>query len=131
MKPRTVLRLLSALVVLALAGCGGATTQAGAEAGAAVAPAEGQMVVRIQNNLIPPSSLTVYAVPETGVRQMLGVMQPSETKTFTLDPSLATTQYRLVAEATGGQEIASREFTFAGTSGVTWDMNLNVINPIT
>lgn len=128
MKPWTVLRLL---VVLVLVGCGGgAATQAGAEAGAAVAPAEGEVVVRVQNNVIPPTSLTVWAVPETGVRRMLGVMQPSETKTFTFEPSLPNTQYRLVAQATAGSELVSREFTFAGVSGVTWDMSLNVINPI-
>ncbi|MEW5930510.1 MAG: hypothetical protein AB1941_23875 [Gemmatimonadota bacterium] len=129
---RTPTALIAAPVVLliALGGCAPATPPAATAApGAAAAVAEGAKVVRVQNNLIPPSSLTVYAVPQTGVRQMLGVLQPSEAKTFTFEPA-AIGEYRLVAQATAGSEIVSRDFTFAGTRGVTWDMNSNVISPV-
>lgn len=127
---RVALRLFPVVLLIALGGCApgaAADPVPAATPGAAAAVAEGSKVVRVQNNLIPPTSLTIYAVPQTGVRQMLGVLQPSETRSFTFEPA-AVGQYRLVAQATAGSEIASREFTFAGTSGVVWDMNSNMIN---
>lgn len=132
-KTRSFLPMPCAMVALLLAGCGGGAGMqpaAGMDPGAAVAPAGDQVAVRVQNNTISPTSVTVYAVPETGVRQMLGLLNPSETKTFTFDPTAATSQYRLVAEATGGAELVSREFSFAGTTGVVWDMSLNSVTPI-
>ena len=119
------------VLLIALGGCAPATPPAATAApGAAAAVAEGAKVVRVQNNLIPPTSMTVYAVPQTGVRQMLGVLQASETKAFTLEPA-AVGQYRLVGQVSAGSEVVSPDFTFAGTRGVTWDMNSNLVNPIT
>lgn len=123
--PRAPLfRLLSLLAVLALAGCAG---RAGAEAGPAP---EGHAMVRVQNNAIPPTTLTVWAVPETGVRTRLGVVRPSATETFHFEPIGAGTRYRLLAETTAGTDLASQEFSLSGTAGVVWDISANIVRPI-
>lgn len=125
--PRAPLfRLLSLLAVLALSACAG---RAGAEAAEMTVP-EGHAMIRVQNNTIPPTTLTVWAVPETGARTRLGVLRPSATETFHFEPIGAGTRYRLVAETTAGADLVSREFSLTGTAGVLWDVNANIVRPI-
>lgn len=122
--------MVSVVLLISPGGCAGAATPpATTTAGTAAAVVEGK-VVRVQNNLIPPTSMTVYAVPRIGVRQMLGVLQASETRAFTFEPA-AVGQYRLVGQVSAGSQMLSPDFNFAGTRGVTWDMNSNVVHPIT
>ena len=118
-------RPLLALMLVLSAGC---AASAGAGAGEMDAADGDGIAVQINNNVIPPTAITVYAVPETGARQLLGNMSPSANQTFRYNPvGLASGQFRLVAQPTAGGEIASRPFTLVNVSAVEWDMNLNTI----
>lgn len=115
---------LLALSVSALTACasgGGAATDE-------ALPGEG-VAVQVENNLIPPTSLTIWLVSTTGARELLGTVSPSETKTLAATEARFGGDYRLVAETTAGRELASREF-FVGddTTGVEWDLNANMIS---
>lgn len=89
---------------------------------------EDEVIIRVNNNLIPPAAITVSIVPDIGVQQLLGAATPSETATFEYEAAAAVGQYRLVAEPTGGQPLVSREFTLTDDDAVVeWDLNLNTI----
>lgn len=84
--------------------------------------------IRVNNNVIPPTSLTVYAVSETGSRQILGSVSPSGAKTFSYDPvALSSSRFRLLARTTTGAELVSQPFTLTGTTGLEWEVNTNSI----
>ena len=118
---RTALAL--ALPLALLAGCGGA----GAEPGEA-APGD-RIAVEVQNNLVPPTSLTVWSVSDTGTRQMLGTVSPSETRTLRMSVPRLGSEYQLIAETTSGEEIVSRTFVMTGDVGaVGWDLTTNAVN---
>lgn len=81
----------------------------------------------VENDLMPPSSLTISLVPQTGARQVLGVVQPSETTVLRFEPRVPAGPYRLVGETTSGTTITSREFVLGNAERVEWDVNLNTI----
>lgn len=114
-------RLVLALTLVALtAACGGKMVRS-------EAVGEG-VAIRVNNNVLPPTSLTVFAVSETGSRQILGSVSPSSTKTFNYDPvSLSSSRFRLLARTTTGKELASQPFTLTGTAGLEWQVNSNSI----
>lgn len=87
-----------------------------------------QVIVRVNNNLIPPAAITVSIVPDIGVQQLLGAATPSETATFEYEAAAAVSQYRLVAEPTGRPPVVSREFVLTDDAAVVeWDLNLGTI----
>ena len=83
--------------------------------------------IRVRNNLIPPTSLTISLLPAVGTRAFVGVVSPSQTKT--LEYALATPAgpYRLLAETTDGSAMASRQFMIPSDNGVEWNLSLNRI----
>lgn len=114
--------VLSVAVTMLVAACA-----AGAAPGTGGADSE-SVSIRINNNLIPPSAITVYAVPQTGGRQLLGNVSPSSIQTFRYNPvGLTSGQYQILAQTTGSGEIVSREFTLVDVAAVEWDMSLNTI----
>lgn len=88
-----------------------------------------EVSVRVENNLIPPTTLSVYAVAESGSRQLLGVVRPSQNSTLTFNPSFGG-QFRFVAETTGGREIVSNTITLGEGDGAVWNINSNIIVPM-
>ncbi len=88
--------------------------------------ADAELLIRVQNNLVPPTSLTVWAVPATGTRQMLGTVDPSTTATLRFDPAPAAGQYRLMAETTAGTEIVSNPVVLSDAAVVQWDLSSNI-----
>lgn len=121
MRKATAVLIARGLAVLALivglAACASAPRGGGA----------GGVAVRVENNLIPPTTLTVWAHPQVGVRSMVGVIQPSTTKTLYFEPSSVAGQYVFVAETTTGQAIRSNPVGLSGPGGtVVWDVSANL-----
>ncbi|MDP9349387.1 MAG: hypothetical protein M3P24_09665 [Gemmatimonadota bacterium] len=83
------------------------------------------VLVRVQNNLIPPTSLTVYAVSETGTRRLLGSVNPNVTETLRFEAG-AGGQYRILARTTAGQEVLSNPVSVRSGEGIRWDVQANI-----
>ena len=83
--------------------------------------------IRMRNNLIPPTSLTISLLPAAGPRSFVGLVSPSETKTLELDLTTPAGPYRLLAEATDGSAMASRQFMITNDDGVEWNLSQNRI----
>ena len=83
-------------------------------------------MLRVENNLIPPTSLSVYAVPEVGSRSLVGAVEPGATATLRFNPMAGTGQFRFVAETTAGNEIASNPVTISPGATVRWDVSANI-----
>jgi hypothetical protein len=79
--------------------------------------------IRVQNNLTPPTSLSISLLPAAGARRFVGVVAPSETKTLRVDPPPESGAYRLLGEATDGSALASRQFALIdhGSSTLSWE----------
>lgn len=73
------------------------------------------------------SNMSVYMVPETGVRERLGIVTGDETERFTVSNVVWSDRFRLVGEAADGDEIVSNPFSIAPGQTVTWDVDLNSI----
>lgn len=115
--------LLTIFALLGLGSCAAAGTAGGGE---------GDTVVVVENNLIPATSLSVYAVPDAGVRRLVGIVNPSATATLRFNPTATAGQYRLLAETTAGAELVSNPITFSPGATIEWDVSANiarVVNP--
>lgn len=113
-------RTFVAALVLALPLVGGCATGGTGEAGDTMA------AVEVRNDLIPPTALTIYLMPESGVRRLIGDIGPSQTKVLPLrDPMPG--QHRLMARTTGGHEIFSNRITVAVSDTLHWDMSSNIV----
>jgi hypothetical protein len=110
--------LVLALLFIVLPACSMAGTGGG----------EGNVQVTVENNLIPPTSLSVYAVPEVGSRRLVGNVTPGQTSTLSFSGRTAE-QYRFVAQTTAGQEIASNTITLGPGSAAIWDVSSNIVVP--
>lgn len=91
-------------------------------------PAGSEITLRVENDLIPPTTLTIHAVTETGSRRLVGVVRPSQTTTLNF-AEVGTSQYRFVAETTTGNEIISNTITLGAGDEAIWSMNSNVLIP--
>ncbi|MFW6331377.1 MAG: hypothetical protein ACOC3J_06595 [Gemmatimonadota bacterium] len=86
------------------------------------------ITVEVENTLVPPAALTVYIVPEGGVRERLGSVSPNATENFTFRPGTAS-RYQFVAETAGGADLVSNPFTIPGDAQwVTWDLAANLVS---
>ena len=115
-------RLLVASFCLVLtAGCGGS----GGGGGETAAPGGGGdgLAVTINNDLIPPQTVTVFIVPETGRRRRLGSVPPNSRQTFNYDPTVLSMEHTLVGEAPGVRDKRSLPFTLQGVRAVRWDVS--------
>ena len=115
--PRAVTALAAAAM---LAGC--------ASAGENGAP-DPAVTVQIENNLLPPTTLTVYAVPEAGVRQLIGTVRPNQTATLTVE-GIVFGQYRFVGRTTEGREVSSNPIALGLNEAVHWNVDANLVTPM-
>ena len=126
---RPLCRSTVAALSLVLAACassgGGATPEAGAQA-----PASGQVGIEVNNDLIPPSEVTVWLIPENGGRRRLGSLSPNGRRTFEFASPNIGMQYTLEADVSGGQNRSSNPFLLRDVSRVQWnvsEMNVRVV----
>lgn len=88
------------------------------------------IIVHLNNDLAPPSDVTVYAVTQDGIRQLLGDVPPNKDKSLKVPSDVAPgTTFRLVAERTAiSRPIVSQPIT-ATTDGliIDWDLQTNAI----
>lgn len=113
--------LLLALPLLVLGAC---ASGGGMDAGGD----ENEATLQVENNLLPPTSLSVYLVSDVGTRRMIGSVSPSQTRNLSINLVQYEGEYRLVAETTSGNDIASRTFYIGGNIGtISWDLNSNLV----
>lgn len=115
--------LLIGVGALMVAGC--STARPGARPGG-VSDAE-RVTFRIQNDLVVPSSVSVFIVTEDGDRQLLGQVPADTARTLVFRPRFHSLEHQLLAETETGRRIASNPFTLAGTTHVTWRLQANYL----
>lgn len=91
------------------------------------ADGEARTAVRVVHNATPLTSPTVYIVPAAGVRQMLGVVSPSDTTVLRFRQPAVSGSYHLVGETTAGNPIASRPFGLPGVRMVEWAVSPDMV----
>lgn len=116
-----IARRMSASLVIFLGMALGACASGGMGVGG-----EGSTALEVRNNLIPPTSLSIYAVPDIGSRRLIGVVQPGATRTLRFDPAGGSGQFRFMAETTEGRDIVSNPISFSTGVTITWDVNANL-----
>jgi hypothetical protein len=105
-------------LALALVG-GGCATGSGTVGADAVG-------VEVRNDLIPSSAITVYVIPESGARRLVGNVSPGQTKRLTFD-DFSVGQYRMMARTTGGAEIVSNPIGLDGVKTIRWSLSSNLL----
>jgi hypothetical protein len=85
------------------------------------------VTVRVLNDRIPSTMLTIYAVPEGGIRILLGSVAAGDTATF--DFTAFGGQYRFLARDLGGNELVSPPFTAMPPDIVDWRLQSNMVTP--
>ena len=117
-----------ASVIVGAAAC----ASSGSSGAAAEAPQGNANTVTIQvtNDMIPPTQITVWIVPETGSRRRLGSVEPSRQASFPFSPAIRSMDHRLVAEPTGGNDVTTTPFTLDGVSAVRWTTSSTVVNVV-
>ena len=86
--------------------------------------------VRVFNNLIPATYLTISIVTSNGVRYALGNVSGSETKVLRFPQQAPGVQYQLSARTTDRYVLTSRPFSFGEGRVVEWDLRQNTIRGI-
>jgi ABC-type molybdate transport system permease subunit len=84
------------------------------------------IAVHVRNDVIPPSELSVYLVSESGGRQFLGSVPPSQTRTLMFRQAAILERYQLIAEPPLARAIRSQPFMVdRNVAGVSWELGLN------
>jgi len=83
--------------------------------------------IRVTNDLVTPTTVSVLVVSEDGTERVLGQVAPDSSATFEFRPFLSSIQHRLVAESTRGRSLVSEAFTPARLAGVSWRLETNRI----
>ena len=102
----------------ALSGC----ASTGGGAGGA-----GSVGVEVNNDLQPPTAITVHAQQtDGGARRLVGNVSPGSMRRLSFNPS-AGGQYVLIARTTGGREIVSNPITLSAGDSVRWNLSSNLV----
>ena len=120
---RSLFPTLALLLTVGLWGCasGGLEDPMGGGEG------DGTVSVQIDNDLVPPASVTVYIVPETGSRRRLGPINPGGQGTFSFNPGIRTSDFRLLANVNGQRDVASNPFSLTGASAIRWSLSDRIV----
>lgn len=88
------------------------------------------IIVHLNNDLSPPSDVTVYAVTQDGIRRLIGDVPPNKDRTLKVPTDVPPgSTFRLVAErSTISRPVVSQPIT-ATTDGliIDWDLQTNAI----
>jgi hypothetical protein len=112
---RLILAGLPALLFLSLAACAGRGPALGSE---------GDTVLVVENNLIPSTMISVYAIPSSGARSLVGFAQPSTTTVLRFNATAGS--YRFVAETAAGAVVAETEVPFSRGATIEWDLEADI-----
>jgi hypothetical protein len=118
-RARFVLAALLLAITVSLSAC--------ASAAGRRSEAANRISVRVRNDLVVPSVLTVFIVDDLGTRRLLGNVPAGATTTLSYDPPLASGRYRLVARTTSGAEISSPPITVTAGETVVWRLSTNIV----
>jgi hypothetical protein len=116
--------LTAAFVLIATAACasgsgGGQTTGTGTQR---------QLDIRINNNLIPPRTLTIYLVPRSGIEQNLGDLIGSGVRTLSYRGLALQGEYQLVARVVGAERaVFSNIIVMDKVRLIDWDLQRNFV----
>jgi hypothetical protein len=126
---RTVKLLANSLLAgafIMLAAC----SSAGGGSGGGGAPGGSGVAIEVTNDVVPPTTVTVWIVPETGSRRRLGTISPNGVQTFNFNPGIRSMEHHLVAEVSGGSDQGSNPFVLEGVQSVRWSVSSVVIRTI-
>lgn len=87
-----------------------------------------EMTVQVINDGTASTNLTVYAVPESGIRNLLGTVGVNDTASFTFQTM--GIRYRLLGRTIGGDEILSPEFSARPEDMMRWQLRTNNVFPV-
>ena len=120
--PRTRAAFAALMVVLSL------SLSACATMGGRRSESANQISVRVQNDLVVPSVLTVFIVDDLGTRRLIGNVPANVSSTLSYEPSLPSGRYHLMARTTSGAEISSQTITATAGETIVWRLSNNLIN---
>lgn len=87
-------------------------------------PAGDGITIEVNNDLVPPASITVFIVPETGSRRRLGSVAPGGRESFNYTPMAVGLDHRLVAEVGGGSDAQTNPFILgSAVTRVQWNVS--------
>lgn len=112
-----------AFVLLASFGASACAAGGGAGGDGAAAPSGDQVRIVIDNDMIPPSNITVYMVPESGGRRRLGTVPGSQRVNFNYSPTARSLNFTLVAEVVGENDRRSETFNLVNVTGIEWALS--------
>ena len=122
-RSRTLVRLVGSLALVpALA--------TGCHFGRGGGGGERTVTVRVENNLVPASTLTISLLPAEGARRAVGVVPASSTQEFRVPVGTSTDPHRLFAEPPNGPAYSSRTFTVSSAARVEWNVGQNALNVV-
>lgn len=111
---------LAATICVALAACAGS----GAGGTGEPQPGGSGITIEVNNDMVPPSSITVFMVPETGSRRRLGSVAPGGRERFSYVPVAQGLDHRLRAEASGGDNAETNPFILSSdVTRVQWNVS--------
>lgn len=110
-----------ALVVATSIGLTACASTAGGDEPAA--GGAGAVAFAVDNDVSPPSSITVYLVPESGGRQRLGTVNANGRQTFSHSPFSPSMQFYLLAEVVGESDVRSESFNLVGATRLEWSVS--------
>ena len=114
--------LMAALILTATAAC------ASSGGPPAAGGTQGQLDIRINNNLIPPRTLTIYLVPRSGIEQNLGDILGSGMKTVSYRGLALKGEYQLVARVVGAEvAVFSNIVVLDKVRLIDWDLQRNFV----
>ena len=88
-----------------------------------------EIIVHLTNDLTPPSDVTVFAITPDGTRRLLGNVPPNKDEVLKVPADIFPgTDFRLIAERTGGRAVASQPITSTSALGmIDWDLQTNAM----
>ena len=86
--------------------------------------------VYIDNNQIPPSTITVYFVPETGIERMIGTVVSGTKKVLQYKGLQPVGEYRLVARGTNNSNVVSSVVVMDNVAALEWSLATNYLTVV-
>ena len=127
---KPVLALAAVVVLAPIGACIPSAGTSGSGATSAGTFMESHVMGRVHNHLDPPTSVSVYAAPETGSHLRVGNASPARTATEHFNPLGAAFSYRFMARTSGGAEIVSSSVSARAGETVEWELQDNVVRVV-